>query len=187
MSTKGSCTTSDYLNFDEVSMKALRIIKKGKQSNLGLMVLVGINIGLRISDLLMLTFNDLEQERLILIESKTGKRRIIRINNNIKEALILYKGHSKKTSGLIFTSKNNRIYTVQYVNRWLKQNFGSNKLRVSSHSLRKTFARKAYTSAENQESVLVFLSEIFNHSSLSITKRYLGIRQQELDDIYLTL
>jgi integrase len=192
MSLKGTSTRSDYLNFDEVTIKALKIIRQGKESNLGFLTIVGINIGLRISDLLSLTYQDLENESLILIEGKTGKKRTIRINNNIREALSLLKKVTGKSQGLLFVSRNNGLYSVQYINRWLKSTYGTNgpkknKLKISTHSLRKTFARRAYESANNKESALVFLSEIFNHSSLAITKKYLGIRQEELDDVYLSL
>jgi integrase len=192
MSKKGSITTADYLNFDETTSKALKIIKQGKDSKLGFLVIVGINVGLRISDLKKLTFEDFEQDSINLIEGKTKKRRTIRINDNIKEALVLLKAVSLINNGPVFLAKTNKFYSVQYINRWLKTNFGMNcnkkkKLNISTHSLRKTFARKAYESATNKESVLIFLSEIFNHSSIGLTKRYLGIRQEELDDIYMSL
>jgi site-specific recombinase XerD len=34
---------------------------------------------------------------------------------------------------------------------------------------------------------LIYLSEIFNHSSIAVTRRYLGIRQEQLKDIYMNL
>jgi len=51
--------------------------------------------------------------------------------------------------------------------------------------MRKTFGRKVFESAgEQAEVALVRLMELFNHSSVAITKRYLGIRQQELMATY---
>lgn len=187
MSIKGSITTSDYLNFDEVTMKALKIIKQGKFSNLGFLVVVGINTGLRISDILKLTYEDFEEDSIILIEGKTGKKRTVRINNNIQEALVLLNKKSKVSSGNVFVTKNNSIYSVQHINKWLKVNFKSNKLRVSTHSLRKTFARTLIERSKNQMYCLNLLSEIFNHSSPAVTRIYLGFRQEEIDDIYLSL
>lgn len=55
----------------------------------------------------------------------------------------------------------------------------------SCHPLRKTFGRQVYTmSGENAELALVKLMELFNHSSVAITKRYLGLRQEEILEAY---
>ena len=51
--------------------------------------------------------------------------------------------------------------------------------------MRKTFGRKVFESAgENANLALARLSELFNHSNVSITKIYLGIRQDELLETY---
>ena len=53
------------------------------------------------------------------------------------------------------------------------------------HSLRKTFGRQVYNmNSENSELALVKLMELFNHSSVAITKRYLGLRQEEILQTY---
>jgi integrase len=187
MSIKGSTTTSDYLNFDELTMKALKMIKQGKSSKLNFLTIVGINTGLRISDILKLTFEDLEQDSINIFEGKTGKKRTVRINGNIHQALVLIKSQTRITSGRVFLSKHNTPYTIQYINKWLKLNFKSGKLRCSTHSLRKTFARTIFERSKDQMKTLNLLSEIFNHSSPAITRIYLGFRQQEIDDIYLSL
>ncbi len=55
----------------------------------------------------------------------------------------------------------------------------------SCHSLRKKFGRQVYNmNNENSELALVKLMELFNHSSVSITKRYLGLRQEEILETY---
>ncbi len=50
--------------------------------------------------------------------------------------------------------------------------------------MRKSFGRKVYESCGESEKALNYLSELFNHTSLSVTRRYLGIRQEELNNIY---
>ena len=53
------------------------------------------------------------------------------------------------------------------------------------HSLRKCFGRKIFeSSGENAQLALVKLSELFNHSSVAITKIYLGLRQEEIMEAY---
>ena len=59
------------------------------------------------------------------------------------------------------------------------------RLVANGHSLRKTFGRQAYNmNSESSELALVKLMELFNHSSVAITKRYLGLRQEEILETY---
>lgn len=187
MSLKNSSTTADYLNFDSTLNKAQKMIKTDKNFKLGFLVLLGINSGLRISDILKLKHEDLSGDSISLIEKKTNKKRIIRINDNIKKGYAMLQTRTDEQSGFIFTSNQSTILTVQYVNRKLKELFGNKNLSVSSHSLRKTFGRQVWSNNNETDKALLYLSELFNHSSPAITKRYLGIRQEELDDIYMNL
>ena len=81
-----------------------------------------------------------------------------------------------------------RIYTPQRINvklKLIKVRYGLKMGNISTHSLKKTFGRKVFEGAgEQAEVALVRLMELFNHSSVAITKRYLGIRQQELMATY---
>ena len=55
----------------------------------------------------------------------------------------------------------------------------------SCHSLRKTFGRQVYNmNSDNAELALIKLMELFNHSSVAITKRYLGLRRDEILGCY---
>ena len=74
MSVKNSVTTSDYLNFDSTLNKATKMIKTDRNYKIGFLILFGINTGLRISDILKLRVEDLNQDSLSLIESKTNKK-----------------------------------------------------------------------------------------------------------------
>lgn len=187
MSIKGSVTTSDYLNFDSTLNKAIKLIKTDRNYKIGFLVVFGINTGLRISDMLNVQFADLESNTLQLVERKTNKKRIIRLNDNVKRGFELLKGRTSETSGYIFTSNQGTVFSVQYVNRKLKELIGNKKLAVSTHSLRKTFGRAVWENNNETDKALLYLSDLFNHSSPAITKRYLGIRQEELDDIYMNL
>ena len=73
------------------------------------------------------------------------------------------------------------------MNRKLKDVLGTKSIAVSSHSLRKTFGRQVWSNNNETDKALLYLSELFNHSSPGITKIYLGIKQEELDDIYMNL
>lgn len=187
MSLKNSVTTSDYMNFDSTLNKAMKIIKTDKNYKIGFLVIFGINSGLRISDILKLKHEDLENDSISLIESKTNKKRIIKLNENIKKAYGLLLERNSNSKGYVFTSNQDTVFSTQYVNRTLKTIFGTKNLAISTHSLRKTFGRQVWSNNNETDKALLYLSELFNHSSPAITKRYLGIRQEELDDIYMNL
>jgi integrase len=185
MSKKGINTTSDYIDFDRALNKAKALLSDKKTEKIGLYILVSIHTGLRTGDVLSLTWEQLRNDVLIIKEQKTGKDRKMRLHNNIVLAVSKFPNHS----GHIFISQKGGIYTRQQINRKLKDVFSieSNKHNISTHSLRKTFGRRVYEHSGETESALMYLSEMFNHTSLSITRKYLGIRQEELDEIYLSI
>ena len=88
----------------------------------------------------------------------------------------------------ILVSQKGTTFTVQSINRLLKQIKAKYKVKIknfSCHSFRKTFGRQVYNmNSENSELALVKQMELFNHSSLAITKRYLGLRQEEILETY---
>ncbi len=86
----------------------------------------------------------------------------------------------------MFVSQKGSVYTRQSINVILKEVFAkeAKKLNISSHSLRKSFGRKVFENNGESEKALTYLSELFNHTSPTITRKYLGIRQEELNNIY---
>ena len=88
----------------------------------------------------------------------------------------------------ILVSQKGTVFTVQRINVILKEVKRKYRLHVgnfSCHSLRKTFGRQVYTMNDNNaELALVKLMELFNHSNVAITKRYLGLRQEEILQTY---
>ena len=187
MAQKGNLTKADYLDFDSTLNKAFKILKGEKNYKIAMLTIMGINMGLRVSDLRMLMIEDLEGGELVLVEQKTGKNRIIKLNDNVKRALEIYIDRAGKESGYLFETNQGTVMSVQYMNRKLKALFGKKGLNVSSHSLRKTFGRRVWENNNMTDKALLYLSELFNHTSVAITRIYLGIRQEELDDIYLSL
>ena len=183
---EGTRTTADYLNFDSALNTGKRLLKDDRKKILGLYIIVSINSGLRVSDILNLTFEQLREEKIHINEKKTGKYREILINNNIRNALNFI---DKGQTGFIFRSQKGTVYSREHLNRVLKDIFTleAKKYRVSTHSLRKTFGRRYWDVMNQSDSALIYLSELFNHTSVGITRRYLGIRQQELNNIYLSL
>jgi site-specific recombinase XerD len=93
---------------------------------------------------------------------------------------------------LLFINKTKtKAINIQYVNRKLKeigkQYLPSIKTSISSHLFRKTLGRHVWAINDYSEKSLLLLGELFNHSSIRITKIYLGIKEEEIGDVYLNL
>ncbi len=177
--------TATHLDFDKAQAKGMKLIRSKENHTAGLLIVVGINLGLRISDLLTLTYGDLRKNLITLKEGKTGKERELGVNDNIKHAMSYFDIDDYPNNYFAFRSQKSSVYSNKHVNRLLKQYF--NQDNVSSHTLRKTFGRRVYNTNGKSEDALMYLSDIFNHSSLSITRRYLGITREEINNIYMTL
>ena len=184
--------TSDYIDFDKALNKGFSLLSDEKKAVIGFYIVFSINTGLRISDILKLKHNDLLNDKLTIVEKKTKKVREIQINQAIRKAYsklqdILIKKDMFNDDGFVFVSQKGSVYKTQSINAILKKIFNSKKLQISSHSLRKSFARRVYSNNNESENALVLLSDIFSHSSIAITRRYLGIRQETIDNVYLSL
>ena len=190
MSVNHSYTTSDYIEWDSMLNLVRRLYKDGDY-RMSLLIGCGSFFGLRISDLLNLDWGMLlEGDSFILTEKKTGKRRIIKINADFRKHILDCYNALQITdmNEKCFLSKKNVVFSIQRVNVRLKEIKSKYNLKIehfSTHSLRKTFGRRVVASAgENSEMALIKLSELFNHSTPQITRRYLGLRQEELMEVY---
>lgn len=178
-------TGSTYLDYDKTLNKAFKMLKDDKTKSFGLFVICGINLGLRIDDLTSLSFEDLRSDTITIIEGKTKKKRTLKVNEHITKAL---ESFDDDLRGYAFTSQKGTPFSSQHINRLLKQHFkGVGDGKVSSHSLRKCFGRRVWLNDNQSERSLIYLSQLFNHSSTSVTRVYLGIQQEELNDIYMNL
>lgn len=186
MSKKDSNTKADFINWDTALNKSEALLKDKKTETIGLYILVSIFTGLRMSDVRSLTWEQLRMEQLTIKEQKTGKDRTLKFNDKLRKAIA--KADTGK-SGDVFLSQKKQVYTEQQINRKLKDIFTNltKDHNISSHSLRKTFGRRVYEQHNQSENALVTLSEMFNHTSLKVTRIYLGIRQEELNDVYMNL
>lgn len=88
MSLKNSYVTSDYMEWDSM-LSLVRKLYRDKEYRLSLLIGCGSFFGLRISDILSLTWSMLlDDERFTIIEKKTGKRREIKINSNFQKYIM---------------------------------------------------------------------------------------------------
>jgi integrase len=138
---------------------------------------VGINTGLRISDLLSLRVGDVRGKReYVLKEKKTGKTKRIMLHAVAKD--IEDYTTRKSDREYLFASRKgagpiSRVQAYRILNEAAKD-CGLDE--IGTHTLRKTFGYHFYKANQN----VVMLQQLFNHSSLSITLRYIGITQDEI-------
>lgn len=173
-----------------------------------MLFIVGINFGLRVSDLIQLRFSDLFNEDLSfkktipILEIKTRntrkvkKNRYITINDAVMDAVVLYLEHCPASlSDFLFRSEsnrgknNNKPITRNSVDRILKGIGDSLNIEchISTHTLRKTFAYHQMLMANNDPRKLLLLQKIFGHSSVAQTLDYIGITGEEIEEAYKDL
>jgi integrase len=187
MAKRNISTKSDYIDFDRALNVGFKLLKDEKKSIFGLYIIVSLNTGLRVGDVLKIRWSDLSGDKLKLQEQKTNKHRVIQLNDNIKTALSYF--NKTEEDDFIFKSQKGSVYSTQQINRLLKQVFfrEAKSRNISSHSLRKSMGRRTWEVYNESEKALIYLSELFQHSSTSITRRYLGLRDEELQNVYLKL
>ncbi len=190
MSQKYSKKTADYLVWSD-AMNLIRNLVKDGNYKISLLIAIGCFTGLRISDILSLRWKQiLNVSEFTITEKKTGKRRTIRLNPELQRHISdCYEHiHPIGVESPILVSQKGTTFSVQRINMILKELKRKYRLKInhfSCHSLRKTFGRQVYSmNSDNSELALVKLMELFNHSSVSITKRYLGLRQEEILETY---
>lgn len=157
------------------------------------MIIMGLNTAFRIGDLLELRWNDVYdagkqnfREHINIIEHKTGKERIVAMNQSERNALQnYYETCLPHTSDYLFPSQKNKGFALSrsQAYRIVKEaarNAGLNE-HISCHSLRKTFGYHAW----KQGTPPAMLMNLYNHSSYQVTQRYLGIEQDDRDNVYL--
>ena len=185
-------TTEPIRNKNQIRELAGYYLNRGQIRNYVLIVLA-IHTALRISDLLLLKWDDVYdfsekgvRNGVIITEKKTGKSKMFALNSEVVRALKLFSSLNARAGVFLFEN----MLTKQAISRIQAYriiraaadslNFPN---RVSCHSLRKTFGYHAW---KNGASPAVIM-EIYNHSSLDVTRRYLGVTQDDKDFVYLGL
>jgi integrase len=194
MSLKGSTTTTTYLDWNDFISLITRL-EKDENYKFCLLISIGVFTGLRISDLLTLKYSDLlNNETFYIREKKTQKQRSIKVNKDLKEIVIRIVQKSKviDLEQLIFINRyGTKSIDKSYVNVKLKEIIKMYRIRlegnVSTHTFRKTLGRRVMEVNNYSNESLILLMDLFGHSSMSITKRYLGIREQEIHNVYDSL
>ena len=189
---------------DNKTIKNMRAVLKSQSTRNELLFILGINVGLRISDILKLKVRDLTKSNtkapkdyVIITEIKTRKTKKFYIGDIVKKVIENYmkENNNPGFDTYIFLSRKgiNMPITRQQAYRIInnaaeslgivERNDQGNLIHgeIGTHTLRKTFG---YHSFQNGTS-LELLMDLFNHSSKTQTLRYIGITEDQKKEVYL--
>ena len=163
-----------------------------------MLFVIGINVGIRASDLRTLKWSFFFDEQMNFKESykfvpiKTSKQRKfvkINFNNAVKQMIYLYIKEypiDNLDSYLFASRKGDKSVTVDGLRKIIKEAAVEAGIiqNVGSHSLRKTFGFWCWRTASDKNKALVILQQIFNHSSTQTTAKYIGILDEEIKNMF---
>lgn len=196
MRTKVSHPAADAMDWSEAMSLISRLTEDGRLRD-SMLISVGCMLGLRVSDFLKLKWCDLlDSDVLVLQEQKTGKTRKMKVNQQLrKQAALCYEEmYIEDRREYIFNSyqrngeKPISRVRVHQILKDIQSNYKITTAKVfSCHTLRKTFGRRIWLNECRRgrgDQALELLKELFGHEHVLVTKRYLGIRQEELLALY---
>lgn len=184
---------------DKKQLENMKRYLKEKSKRDWLLFILGINSGLRISDLLSLKVADVKgRDRVTIREEKTGKAKDFPLSETCKKAAAEYlKTESIPEDCYLFYSRKKDSKTGDYKAISRQQAYDiindaarqagiitkENPVAIGTHTLRKTFGYWAYKAGHD----ITRIQQLLNHSAPSVTLRYIGITKDELDKVYIDL
>lgn len=180
---------------DRDKIEAMKKILRASTLRNELLFVLGINTGLRISDLLLLEVSDVLTkkgivDRLDLCEKKTKKKRTIALNKKTCRLLERYIEKERPDTRFdepLFLSQKGKGRPISRQHAYDILNNAARAVgiteRIGTHSLRKTFGYFAYKQGVD----LSMIQKLLNHSSQAETLRYIGITQEQMDEVVLNL
>lgn len=201
-------TSEPIKSMDDI-MRVSDFLIRNQRWRDNMLFIVGINFGLRVSDLRLLRFSHIINEnltfkdRFAVLEQKTKntrahrRNRYITINMAVIESVTLFLENTPdvKLSDYMFRSQSNRgassnvplsRVSIDRILKGIAHDVGLS-MKVSTHTLRKTFAYHQMAMSGNDPRKLLLLQKILGHSSMAQTLDYIGITRDEIDEAYRTL
>ncbi|MBU3157732.1 tyrosine-type recombinase/integrase (plasmid) [Clostridium estertheticum] len=187
------------------TIRSMRAYLRDQSLRNELLFILGINVGLRISDILKLTFDDVlnfktmsAKEYVIITEKKTSKTKKFYIGTIVSKLIEGYAATLEEVlpDMYVFCSKKSENKPISRQHAWYILNNAAEMIgiverdytgkiisgEIGTHTMRKTFGYHAYTSGTTIE----LLMDIFNHSSKTQTLRYIGITEDQKKDVYMS-
>ncbi|MGL4762140.1 MAG: tyrosine-type recombinase/integrase [Sarcina sp.] len=140
-----------------------------------LILSVQATLGFRINDILRMKLRDIRGSKISFVEQKTKKLQYRKVNIDFIEALQDYAGNLDLglNDYLFNTTARNIQLRLKKVTEYLGYNY------IGTHSFRKFFAVNAYKASSNN---LELVRSLLNHSSVSVTQRYINVDQEKIDE-----
>lgn len=203
----GEHTSEPIKSIDDIDRISQYLLSNERYRD-NMLFIVGINFGLRVSDLVRLKFSHLINSdysfktTFPILEKKTRntrkvkRNRYISINDAVMDAVTTYLEHNQcKLDDYMFRGESNRCsnqnkpLTRCSVDRILKDIADNLNLecKIATHSLRKTFGYHQMLMSNNDPRKLLLLQKIFGHSSAAQTLDYIGITSEEIEEAYMNL
>ena len=193
---------------DDIERITKFLVQEGRYRD-NMMFIVGINFGLRVGDLMSLRFANIIDENFTFRETfavfeqktrntrKKKKNRYITINKAVMDAVTLYLSHTPNVSlsDYMFRCQSNRgknvnkplsTMSVDRILKGIANDLGLT-MKMSSHSLRKTFCYHQMLVSGNDVRKLYLLQKMLGHASIGQTLDYIGITKEEMQEAYLSL
>ncbi|MCL2838744.1 MAG: site-specific integrase [Oscillospiraceae bacterium] len=168
---------------DTQIISQIKSLLQHKADKYYIMFVIGLNTGLRISDILNLTVADVrDRTHVSITEQKTGKRKRFLINEQLKSEIDRYlNDNSLLDTDFIIQSRKGENRPISRIQAYRVLNDVAREIgltEIGTHTMRKTFGYWHY----QQYKDVVILQDIFNHSAPSVTLRYIGINDDMKDD-----
>lgn len=145
---------------------------------------IGINSGLRISDILKLRVGDVrDKDYFTLRMQKTNKAIRIKVQNTLLAEIAEYVA-GKADDEYLFKSKKGKNNPIQRAQAWRVLRAAARKVgiedEIGTHSMRKTFGYHMYNHTDKD---VTMVQKFLGHTSPQHTLRYIGIVQDDMDEV----
>ena len=187
---RGQLTTADYLPMD-MFRKLLDALEKDGEYLWATYCWLSFCTTFRASDVRTLRWKDvLGRNRLVKTEKKTRKSRMVKFSRYVQEKtrhLYGLQGIPDVENLIFMNPQTGNPYSLEYINRLLKVFRVRYRIPIhafSTHTFRKTFGRYVYELMGRSAEGLILLNQIFRHSNLETTRRYIGLAQEDIDKVF---
>lgn len=186
---------------EKAKIAAMKKVLRGQSLRDELLFTLGINIHLRISDLLAFKIGDVVDDHgrardyyIERTEKKTGKTKTLIFNPRLRRLIENYIKTARKGAApeeYLFKSRKRNaqgeyVLTRVQAYRIIKEAARAVgiKYRIGTHTMRKTFG---YHALRDGIATLPILQQLYNHASQQDTLIYIGITQDEMDQVMLSV
>ena len=168
---------------DPEKIQKMKEYLKAKSDRDYMLFIIGINTALRISDILKLKAGDVRgKTHLEIKETKTRKRKKFKMNSFLISELSRYVQNLRDEHYLIHSSRS-MLRPIDRHRAYVILNEAAKAVgiqgRIGTHTMRKTFGYHFYQKTKDLET----LRRLLNHSNIEVTRRYIGIDQDYIDEV----